>query len=134
MRAWFGDTSFFLALISKTDEHHRKALEYASALSLDVITTTWVLAEIGDALCARHRRTQFSDLLTFIEMNPRMVILPPSRREFDAGISLYKSRRDKEWPLTDCITFKVMEQMELSEALTADAHFEQAGYRALLLD
>lgn len=113
--------------------HHIKALEYASALSQDVITTTWVLAEIGDALCARHRRTQFSELLTFIETNPRIVILPPSRREFDAGIALYKSRRDKEWPLTDCITFTVMQQMGLSEALTADSHFEQAGYSALLL-
>lgn len=133
MRAWFGDASFFLALISKTDMHHIKALEYASALSQDVITTTWVLAEIGDALCARHRRTQFSELLTFIETNPRIVILPPSRREFDAGIALYKSRRDKEWPLTDCITFTVMQQMGLSEALTADSHFEQAGYSALLL-
>jgi len=45
---------------------------------------------------------------------------------------LYRDRADKEWPLTDCISFVVMHDRGLSEALTADHHFEQAGFRALL--
>jgi len=51
---------------------------------------------------------------------------------FDRGCELYISRSDKEWSLTDCISFVVMRREELTDALTADRHFEQAGFSALL--
>ena len=50
----------------------------------------------------------------------------------ERGVTLFRSRADKNWPLTDCISFVVMEHHGLSEALTADRHFEQAGFKALL--
>jgi predicted nucleic acid-binding protein len=52
---------------------------------------------------------------------------------FDAGLELYSRRPDKEWSLTDCISFVVMEEHGLTEALTTDHHFEQAGFTALLM-
>ena len=54
------------------------------------------------------------------------------RSLFEAGLRLYASRRDTEWSLTDCISFVVMKQHNLTEALTADHHFEQAGFIPLL--
>jgi predicted nucleic acid-binding protein len=48
-----------------------------------------------------------------------------------AGFDLYESRLDKDWSLTDCVSFAVMTQRGLTEALTADHHFEQAGFRAV---
>jgi predicted nucleic acid-binding protein len=51
---------------------------------------------------------------------------------FETGVSLYASRTDKEWSLTDCISFTVMSQYGIRDALTGDRHFEQAGFRALL--
>lgn len=48
------------------------------------------------------------------------------------GIRLYEQRRDKQWSLTDCISFVVMKREGLTEALTGDHHFEQAGFVALL--
>jgi predicted nucleic acid-binding protein len=39
---------------------------------------------------------------------------------------------DKEWSMTDCLSFLVMQQCGLTEALTSDEHFEQAGFKALL--
>ena len=48
------------------------------------------------------------------------------------GRKLYRERGDKEWPLTGCISFVVMQEQGLSEALTAGRHFEQAGFKALL--
>ncbi|KAF5428591.1 hypothetical protein C5S39_11130 [Candidatus Methanophagaceae archaeon] len=48
------------------------------------------------------------------------------------AIDFYRDREDKEWGLTDCISFIVMGDQGLTDALTADEHFEQAGFRALL--
>jgi len=48
------------------------------------------------------------------------------------GLELYARRPDKSWSLTDCISFVVMTDRGLTEALTGDHHFEQAGFRALL--
>jgi len=55
-----------------------------------------------------------------------------STEVFSRGLLLFDSRADKEWSLTDCISFVVMEDRGLTDALTADHHFEQAGFRALL--
>lgn len=48
------------------------------------------------------------------------------------GIELYSQRPDKNWSLTDCISFQVMKSFGITEALTGDHHFEQAGFVALL--
>ncbi|MEX0702442.1 MAG: hypothetical protein WD069_10140 [Planctomycetales bacterium] len=60
------------------------------------------------------------------------MLIEPDAALFDAGISLYESRADKHWSLTDCISFVVMQQHGLVDALTGDHHFEQAGFNALL--
>src|SRR5947199_324028 len=48
------------------------------------------------------------------------------------GIQLYSQRPDKEWSLTDCVSFVAMQRREITDALTKDHHFEQAGFVALL--
>ena len=51
---------------------------------------------------------------------------------FDKGFSVYRSRLDQTWGLIDCVSFIVMREAGIVESLTADKHFEQAGFRALL--
>jgi predicted nucleic acid-binding protein len=46
---------------------------------------------------------------------------------------LFLSRPDKEWSLTDCISFVVMEKRDIRQAFTADKHFAKAGFEAMLL-
>ena len=46
---------------------------------------------------------------------------------------LYRTHSDKEWTLTDCVSFALMRQLKIKEALTADEHFRQAGFTPLLL-
>jgi hypothetical protein len=58
--------------------------------------------------------------------------VPASRELFDSGWALYQDRPDKDWSLTDCISFVAMRERGIIEALTGDHHFEQAGFRALL--
>ncbi len=61
-----------------------------------------------------------------------MNIIPASTALMEEGISLFESRTDKRWGLTDCISFEVMRENGVVDALSADHHFEQAGFRALL--
>ena len=61
-----------------------------------------------------------------------VTIVPADKRLYDSGIALYRDRPDKAWSLTDCISFVVMKERGISEALTGDHHFEQAGFVPLL--
>lgn len=59
-------------------------------------------------------------------------ILSVDSELFSKALKFYSSRIDKEWGLTDCISFVVMKDRKLKDALTSDHHFEQAGFQALL--
>jgi hypothetical protein len=60
------------------------------------------------------------------------MIVPPTQSLSDQGVELYSERPDKGWSLTDCISFIVMRHHGVTQALTGDHHFEQAGFIALL--
>ena len=62
----------------------------------------------------------------------RLKIIPLDPALLDRGLERMATRPDKNWSLTDCISFVVMEDERIAEALTADQHFEQAGFKALL--
>ena len=132
MTGYFADTHYYVALVSHDDVDHRRAIELSRRLPGRMITTAWVLTELGDALSASPRRDTFLDLLQGLCANPTLTIVPPTQELFDRGIELYGRRRDKDWSLTDCISFVVMREQGITEALTGDHHFEQAGFHALL--
>lgn len=131
MNALFADTFYFLALLNGGDEHHAAAARYDAAQP-SLVTTAWVLTEVGDALSAPENRPAFLGLLAVLQETSDVRIIPPSTELFDQGIRLYRQRADKDWSLTDCISFVVMTNEKISEALTGDRHFEQAGFRALI--
>jgi predicted nucleic acid-binding protein len=90
------------------------------------------LAEVGDAFSQPGHRAKFARLLELLAYTPDIEVLPPTIEQFRAGSDLHGSRQDKRWSLTDCITFAVMAERGLVDALTTDYHFEQAGFRALM--
>ena len=132
MTARFADTYYYLALLSENDAAHAGAAQASRSYRGRVVTTAWVLAEVADAFAEPALRPSFLGLLEVLRGDPQVTIVPPTQEWFDRGIALYARRPDKAWSLTDCISFVVMEQMGLSEALTADRHFEQAGFVVLL--
>ncbi len=95
-------------------------------------TSTWVLVEVADALATPGRREKFLPLLRFLRANPQVTILPPDPEIFERGTVMFHQRRDKAWSLTDCISFLIMHDRGLRDALTGDHHFEQAGFNALM--
>lgn len=66
--------------------------------------------------------------------DPDVEIVPVQDALFDAAFELFCERTDKDWSLTDCLSFVVMRQREIQTALAADIHFQQAGFKALLLE
>jgi len=70
--------------------------------------------------------------MAIIRTDGQTTILPLSDESFDRGASFFAARPDKDWSLTDCISFVVMQERGITDALTADHHFEQAGFVALL--
>ena len=130
----FTDTSFFVALLLPGDEHHDRAVELASAAHGQYVTTCWVLAELGAAMANPVDRQVAADFIAHLRSDTSHRVLAPTLQQFDDGYRLFNDRPDKSWSLTDCISFAVMKRRGIREALTADRHFVQAGFKALLVE
>ena len=132
MTPHFADTFYFIAILNPRDEAHPRATALGSQMHNPLVTTAWILTEVADALAQPPSRELFGRLLSHLRTDPRSTIIPPSDELFQRGIDFYLQREDKQWSLTDCISFVVMRDQNLTEALTGDHHFEQAGFIALL--
>jgi len=128
----FADSNYFLALLNKRDELHPRVKEITPSVSGCLLTTTWVLTEVLDAFSKPAYRKLASDFARDLRSDPEVIIFPATQELFDAGLELFSQCLDKEWSLTDCISFVVMKQNNLHEVLTADHHFQQAGFQTLL--
>lgn len=131
----FLDTSFVLAWLDPRDLHHRRAanLQDRVRAAPEVWTTEAVLIEIGNALSSIDRRNAVGIVKKAYQQDNSRVVGVDSGLLLQA-LRLYEARPDKTWGLTDCISFIVMQEKGLTDALTADRHFVQAGFRALLLE
>jgi predicted nucleic acid-binding protein len=134
MRTIFVDSFYYLALLNPRDAAHARAIAASAGLSGRLVTTAYVLTEVADALSAPRDRPRFLALLDTLEADPEVTIIPSSEELFRRGVDLYRQRPDKDWPLTDCLSFIVMGDIGASEVLTGDHHFQQAGFRALLME
>jgi predicted nucleic acid-binding protein len=132
MSAVFADSFYYFALLNQTDSHHHKSIAATLSLSGRIVTTDWILTELGDGMSAPANRTAFVNAVAQLRADADVLIVPFSAALRDQGLALFATRPDKEWSLTDCVSFVVMEQEGLTDALTGDRHFEQAGFRALL--
>ncbi len=130
----FADTSCYVATVSPRDVSHSAALEFIRGFRGETITTEYVLVEVGNWLASSGDRAVFVELDQRVRTDSKTVVVDAERSLYEAGVALYARRLDKEWSLTDCISFVVMERFALTDALTADRHFQQAGFHALLLD
>jgi hypothetical protein len=132
MSTLFADTSFFVAYLNAKSEEHELALLYMTEATNPIVTTEWVLAELGNFLAAKGNRRLLAPLIRAVRLEKRFSILSAGSEVFDRALSLYARRTDKEWSFTDCTSFVVMKDQGLTAALTTDHHFEQAGLTALL--
>lgn len=133
MNRVFADTFYFLALVHRGEAAHSRARSLSDKLREPILTTAWVLTDVADAMAGLQALRQvFLRLLETLKADPACTIVPPSEELFEKGLRLYGDRPDKDWSLTDCISFVVMQQHDITRALTGDRHFGQAGFQALL--
>lgn len=131
----FLDTSFAVALSARSDQHHVRAVELSRELrskSTRMVTSRAVALEIGNALAKHRYRAAAVALLAALDSDPLVEIVPVTEELYHKGFELFCARQDKEWGLIDCVSFVVMQERHINDALTADEHFHQAGFRALL--
>jgi uncharacterized protein len=132
MNRVFADAFYFVALLNRADQYHTQATRAASQLLGEVVTTEWVLTEVADALSGSASRRSVAPFIRDLAQDPRVKIVRAGEEWFERGLQLYEQRPDKDWTLTDCISFAVMNHEKLTDALTGDHHFEQAGFKPLL--
>jgi len=127
----FADTFALLAWLNPRDNAHDRVTAYLDSFTGRLVTTEWVLMELADALAAPAARSTAVAFLQAVRADPLFDVIGYDPAVYRAGFDLFASRPDKAWSLTDCISFAVMAERGLSEALTADHHFEQAGFRGV---
>jgi predicted nucleic acid-binding protein len=134
MSAVFADTSYYIALISPRDSQHAVAQRVTAQFSGQIVTTGWVVFEQANNCARRQNRELFLEMHDALRQDPRVRIVPVGQEALERGLDLYRQRGDKDWSLTDCISFLVMNERGIREALTADRHFQQAGFRVPMLE
>ncbi len=127
----FADTFALIAWMNPHDNAHAVVTAYLDGFRGRLLTTEWVLVELADALSAPAARSTAVAFLKAVRADPLFDVVGYEAAVYQAGFDLFAKRPDKGWSLTDCISFGVMSERGLSEALTADQHFEQAGFRAV---
>lgn len=134
MKKVFVDTAYWLALLVKGDQYHAHAVAWSEIVTPPLVTTQAVLFEVADALTIPPVREMAAQFLDSATSDPQLTIVTADRTLLGEAIELFCERPDKDWGLTDCLSFVVMQQYGLTASLTCDQHFVQAGFRALLLE
>ena len=128
------DTVFVVALINIRDQYHSQAIQWSQQIEgANILVTDAVLLEVGNQLARSHRAEAAQIIEDFLTSSETEVVhLTPGL--FVEALAMYKNFRDKTWSLVDCISFVVMKRSGIEKALTADHHFTQAGFQALMSD
>ena len=131
MKSIFADTSFFVALIESADRCHSAAHLLSITDRRPVLTTSAVVLELGAYFADAARRPLFHRIMDSLKRKGAEIFHVDAALQ-QKGVERFAARPDKDWSLTDCISFVLMEERGIRESATTDRHFEQAGFVALL--
>ena len=137
MNAIFADTGYWIALFNPRDDLHAKALTVARVTQgRPLVTSQMVLTEFLNyyASLGQAFRQQAVQVVRSLQQATEVEIVPQTDKQFQAALTFYAQRPDKEWSLVDCASFLLMQERHLTEALAHDEHFQQAGFVPLLRD
>lgn len=130
--AVFLDSGYLLALELRTDDYHGRALSHwrdeKRREPASLVTTTYVFNEVVTYLNARGLHASAVKVGRRLRESPSIDLVGVSDDLFERGFSLFVSRPDKRYSLTDCVSFALMWERDLAVAYSFDRHFEQEGF------
>ncbi len=135
MRAVFVDTAYWIALLNPRDALHTRVKNLSPTLvGVRLVTSEMVLTELLNDFASRGEALRKAAVRTTVRLReePRLLIAPQTSVLFQEALLLYAARTDKAWSQTDCASFCIMKDQGITEALTHDRHFQQAGFTPLL--
>lgn len=129
----FLDTAFIQAILNPKDQYFSKAIQLLPYLknAREVWVTEAIFLEVGNALSC-YDRIKVVNFIRQCYQTDNLSVVTISADLFQRALIRYQSRVDKNWGLVDCLSFIVMEDNQITDALTSDVHFIQAGFNALL--
>jgi uncharacterized protein len=130
------DATFIVGYLNPRDQHHKKAQECMARVenALEVLITEAVLVEIGNLLHPTQHRGRAAEFIEACYVSDNITVIALDTDLLKRAVQFYRQHSDKPWGLTDCISFVVMSDRGLTTAVTADRDFQQAGFRALMLE
>jgi len=131
----FVDTSAWIALIDHSDtlyEQAKKVMDQLGKEKAILVTTEFIFMEVANALSRQPFRRYVITFINGLRNLKSVNIIPASADHLHKGWLLYCDRSDKEWSLTDCISFAIMINQNIAKSFTSDHHFEQAGFVNLM--
>ncbi|HLL90196.1 MAG TPA: PIN domain-containing protein [Tepidisphaeraceae bacterium] len=126
------DTGYLVALFHPRDGLHPVARAWSAVLDEPLIVTEHVLVEVVNRFSQPTDRVRAERIAAVVRGDSAYVFLQSSSQLLDAALAMHRQHHDKEWSLTDCISFHVMRERAVPRALSHDRHFVQAGFDALL--
>lgn len=133
----FVDTSGFFAQLVQRDDRHKQAIRFLKQAAVRrqvLVTTDHVLDETATLLKMRGHGHLIPRWIDAVVRSCVYRVEWTDSARFDRAWTYFLKHADQPWSFTDCVSFCVMEELRLRDALTKDAHFTAAGFRALLID
>ncbi len=136
MNEIFADSAYWIALQFEKDALHERAIHWTQSKhdSLLIVTSDLVLIEFLNyaSRAGTQTRIEVAEIWDRAHANREILVIPDTERLLRMAVGLFKQAADKRWSLTDCASIHIMRERGISEALTANHHFEQAGFHILL--
>lgn len=134
MKQIFADTSYWVATLDDKDQWFEQAMDAASKIGQsEIVTTESVLIEVLNHF-SDYRADIKDYVANYVEeilKDEETLVLLHYHEDFLKALQLYKSRLDKGYSLTDCISMNAMRDFAITEVLTNDGHFNQEGFTKL---
>lgn len=111
------DTGYLIALAIERDELHGRSIRWAAHTREPLLLSEYVLWETINRLSAVADRPRAHILAERVMSDPVYEFVRATPAVFDAGMALHRARPDKDWSLTDCISFHLMGERRISRAL-----------------
>lgn len=131
----FADTAAFIAMLNKRDQYHTQATKKLKGIlqkpSITLLTTTHVFAETVTRIQRKISVDKAIQAGSLIRKEKRIEIITPHWEAIELAWEIYEKYQDQKFSFVDCISFAVMQQLNIKKAFTFDKHFSIMGFNIL---